>query len=85
MFLTGLFNFSHLQLQLKPARLAARCMSVPKSVIRTPTEHRLQDVAELLAQGLKRAQLRGSAQDIRESSTGLWAPTERVSGPENRE
>jgi hypothetical protein len=46
--------------------------------------HRLEEVADLLALGVKRAQLR----EVRtgkqgESSTGLGAEMERVLGPEN--
>jgi len=46
-------------------------------------EHRLLEVAELLALGLKRAEQRSSTKEPRQSSTGLSGQTERVLTPEN--
>jgi hypothetical protein len=52
-------------------------MSGTDTVIPSLADHRLLEVAELLALGLKRA--RAAAVENRENSTGLCAEIERVS------
>jgi hypothetical protein len=48
-----------------------------------PALSRLDEVAELLSMGLKRARLRAAAAENSENSTGLCDEIERVLVPEN--
>jgi hypothetical protein len=53
-------------------------MSGTDTVIPSLADHRLLEVAELLALGLERARMRAATGANRENSTGLCAEIERV-------